>query len=355
MKLKTKLLIAALPMLTLVGCVGGTNAGASVEDFQPRIQTRIMRENSEDVGSLEEGTTEVFESIPVCKDFNLVEGGGNLINNLIFNYEDKYYVIEYINFAPAGTIDENSPIIAYKIVEYQKIEDKKYEKIQEKDAYSLFVSEFDFMKLANDNFYKLEQSNSSYGTRRLKIIFAGEKQEEYLEFLLLEESGSWDEEFSIKHMNADTKAPTIEGPSHLIKATGLTLTTKDIKSLYKVVDDRDENLEVKIKTDSFTGYGDKAGTYEIALTAVDKAGNKSTKVLDIKVMNNIPNVFYTDRENIYVNKSVGLMEEDVMELLIANNEVQAGYSSFGIETDDFMFDDMNYNDEGSYKISQVIL
>ncbi len=154
-----------------------------------------------------------------------------------------------------------------------------------------------------------------------------------------------------EEVTGDTVAPVITGPSTLVKPTGLTLTINDIKNMYSAKDAVDGDVDVTIKSDSYTGNADKKGTYEIAFTAKDATGNKATKVLDVEVLSGLPHAFYVDSESIYLNKSIGLSEEDVMTFLISVGELENGYSSYSVDSDTFTFDAADINDDGTYDIT----
>lgn len=136
----------------------------------------------------------------------------------------------------------------------------------------------------------------------------------------------------------DEKAPVIEGPTTISKRNSVVLTTSEILAQYSANDAYDGACTVYIVEDNFTGNGDKVGTYTIKLGAKDSSNNEGTKVLTIEVIDDIAPVWYVDNTLIYVDASVTLTHQDIIDLMIANGEIASNYALVTITNDEYEAD-----------------
>lgn len=136
----------------------------------------------------------------------------------------------------------------------------------------------------------------------------------------------------------DEKAPVIEGPTTISKRNSVVLTTSEILAQYSASDAYDGACTVYIVEDNFTGNGDKVGTYSIKLGAKDSSNNEGTKVLTIEVIDDIAPVWYVDNTLIYVDASVTLTHQDIIDLMIANGEIASNYALVTITNDEYEAD-----------------
>lgn len=157
---------------------------------------------------------------------------------------------------------------------------------------------------------------------------------------------------AVKVTIEDKKAPEIAGPTTITKRNSVILTTSDILSQYTATDGYDGECEVYVVEDNYTGNGDKVGQYTIKLGAKDKSNNVGTKVLTIDVIDDIAPVWYVDKTLIYVDSSVTLTHQDILNLMIANGEIASNYSLVTITNDDY---EATPNQVGTYSAKIRVL
>lgn len=150
----------------------------------------------------------------------------------------------------------------------------------------------------------------------------------------------------------DTKAPVIEGPTTITKRNSVILTTSDILAQYSANDAYDGACDVYIIEDNYTGNGDKIGQYMITFGAKDQSGNIGTKVLTVDVVDDIAPVWYVDQTLIYVDASVTLTHQDIIQLMIANGEIASNYSLVTITNDEY---EANSSVAGTYSAKIRVL
>lgn len=80
-------------------------------------------------------------------------------------------------------------------------------------------------------------------------------------------------------LKKDTKAPNISGPNTILSSKGDTIS---YKKDFKVTDNRDK--EVELKVDSSKVNFNKAGKYIATYSAIDQAGNKATKKVQVIIL-----------------------------------------------------------------------
>ena len=101
------------------------------------------------------------------------------------------------------------------------------------------------------------------------------------------------------------------------KSPDSVLILSEIMASVTVEDDIDGVISsVRTIEDTYTGKGDKEGSYKIVLAAKDTAGNETKFTIYINVTSSIPNkTIVFDRKNVIVENSVKLTNEDFSNIL----------------------------------------
>lgn len=125
----------------------------------------------------------------------------------------------------------------------------------------------------------------------------------------------------------DNVPPTFSGSTTIMKGQSTILTIDDIRSDLTIADAKDPNPVVEVITDTFTGNGDRVGTYEVKFKATDLSGNYATHTVTVTVRDDIPPVFFTDNYFITVDQSVTLSQQDFIDILIASGQLVVNSST----------------------------
>lgn len=125
----------------------------------------------------------------------------------------------------------------------------------------------------------------------------------------------------------DNVPPTFSGSTTIMKGQSTILTIDDIRSELTIADAKDPNPVVEVITDTFTGNGDRVGTYEVKFKATDLSGNYATHTVTVTVRDDIPPVFFTDNYFITVDQSVTLSQQDFIDILIASGQLVVNSST----------------------------
>ncbi len=147
----------------------------------------------------------------------------------------------------------------------------------------------------------------------------------------------------------DKVSPVIEAPNKILKSTGITLTSEDITKMIKVSDTVDEEVDLKLAKDTYTGNADKKGEYEMIYTATDDAGNKTTHKIAIEVAN-IPSCYVVNNEIFRIQSNQVFTEDDFLTVLDFTEDIPAGATSVNIECEEYLFN-TSYNELGEYKVT----
>lgn len=116
----------------------------------------------------------------------------------------------------------------------------------------------------------------------------------------------------------DDVAPVISGADKVEKSLTSVLTIDEIIAEYTATDAIDGECEISVTNDTFTGNGNKTGTYSITLNAEDLSGNKATKVVQVVVFDDVKPIWYIKGENqiiINVDETLKLNETDIKRVL----------------------------------------
>ena len=123
----------------------------------------------------------------------------------------------------------------------------------------------------------------------------------------------------------DDVAPEIIGPTNIVKNNDeVVLTRSAILAMFTANDNVDGDItdSLVIVEDSYTGFGHRVGEYKIVLAVTDRAGNEARHELIIKVLDNMPPVFYIDNFLINVQSGVVLTRQQIVDLLIATGQLE---------------------------------
>ena len=146
----------------------------------------------------------------------------------------------------------------------------------------------------------------------------------------------------------DDIAPIFSGPMTIMKGQAETLTLQSILNQITVNDVIDTNVNFVVKTDKYTGNGNKVGSWEIVLEATDLSGNVATHTITITVKDNIPPVFYVDNFFVHVDDVVNLTRQDIIDLLTASGQLQiSGTTTFSFLLNEY---EGNENVPGIYGV-----
>ena len=149
----------------------------------------------------------------------------------------------------------------------------------------------------------------------------------------------------------DKKVPVISGPETITKRTSVTLTTNEILSQFTASDEYDGSCSVYVVEDNYTGNGDKKGKYTIKIGAKDKSNNVGIKTLTIDVIDDIAPVWYVDQSLIYVDASVTLTQQDIINLMVQSGEITNDYSIVQISAAEYL---ETPNKAGTYKARVLV-
>jgi hypothetical protein len=123
--------------------------------------------------------------------------------------------------------------------------------------------------------------------------------------------------YTVKVTIKDLVYPEIQGCWKIIKASDDLLTAQDILMTLTASDNIDGNIsnQILIHEDTYTGNGDKVGTYFITYRIVDSAGNVTDHEVEIQVRNDIPNLLFIDDRMLELGKDEVVTNEDIEWLL----------------------------------------
>lgn len=131
----------------------------------------------------------------------------------------------------------------------------------------------------------------------------------------------------------DTVAPTISGPTTIVKPNNTTMTVSSIKAQLTANDAVAGTLtsSIVVTEDNYTGKGHLVGSYTITFSVTDPSGNVGTHVVTVTVEDDIPPVFYVkDNYFITVDQSVLLTLGQIIEILEITGQLETSGSG-GIE------------------------
>ena len=123
----------------------------------------------------------------------------------------------------------------------------------------------------------------------------------------------------------DDVAPTISGPTTIMKPNKTALTVSEIKAQLTANDVVAGNLttSIAIQEDNYSGKGHLVGSYTITFSVTDPSGNTATHVVTVTVEDNIPPIFYVkDNYFITVDQSVALTLAQIIDILEITGQLE---------------------------------
>ena len=123
----------------------------------------------------------------------------------------------------------------------------------------------------------------------------------------------------------DDVAPTISGPTTIMKPNNTALTVGEIKSQLTANDVVSGNLtsSIAIQEDNYSGKGHLVGSYAIIFSVTDPSGNVGTHTVTVTVTDNIPPIFYIkDNYFITVDQSVTLTLAQIIDILEITGQLE---------------------------------
>lgn len=127
----------------------------------------------------------------------------------------------------------------------------------------------------------------------------------------------------------DDAAPVLTAPAKIYKNTATILTVSDIEKYVSAYDEIDGDLAATIKDDQFTGYGNKEGTYQVIFSAKDKAGNASSKTVEVVVTADIKgNGYLVDDTTLVTFNDVLLKDTEIVSFLTAADIVDGTQQNY---------------------------
>ena len=152
----------------------------------------------------------------------------------------------------------------------------------------------------------------------------------------------------------DDAAPVISAPSKILKNDTTILTIGDIEQYVNANDEIDGDVAVQVKSDGFTGNGDKEGTYSVVFIARDKVGNGTSKTVSVGINKSITgNGYLVDNKTLVTYSNKLLTESDINSFLFASGLIESGASEtyINVTTDTYS---SNYTTLGVYSYAVKI-
>lgn len=123
----------------------------------------------------------------------------------------------------------------------------------------------------------------------------------------------------------DTVAPTISGPTTIMKPNNTALTVGEIKSQLTSNDAVAGNLtaSIVVQEENYSGKGHLVGSYTIIFSVTDPSGNIGTHTVTVTVEDDIPPIFYIkDNYFITVDQSVALTLAQIIDILEITGQLE---------------------------------
>ncbi len=128
----------------------------------------------------------------------------------------------------------------------------------------------------------------------------------------------------------DDQGPVITGINNLSVGYDQVLTMSMVLSNLSVVDNYDEasTLDFVIESDNYSANKETIGTYQIEVSVTDSSGNKTIKVIDVNVVDEIGPVVYFNSSIIQVYSDNVLSLPDFAKLLVKTKELDSNSDYF---------------------------
>ena len=253
-----------------------------------------------------------------------------LLPNLAFASETEGSTSE---ITEEGELDTEAPVI-YGVSEYTISNKSKISIDTLKDSLTIIDNvDSDIEPLLFDDYYS--ENWKTPGTY-------------YITFKAKDTAGNYGS-FIVKINVIDTTAPvftTKDGlpiSSYTVhKSPDSVFILTEVMESVVVTDDIDGVISsFQTIEDTYTGKGDKNGTYKIIVAARDNSGNQSTFIININVTSSIPNkTIVLDRKNVIVENNVKLTNEDFSNVLKVCGYYNSNTTTY-INVDDALYQELS--------------
>lgn len=181
----------------------------------------------------------------------------------------------------------------------------------------------------------------------------------YITFRAEDTSGNFST-FTVCIKVEDREAPKFKDENGLViksfnvhKSVDSVLLISEVIETLTATDNYDGNVDITVAKDSYSGNGDKPGTYVVKLQAKDAANNKSYFDVVINVTEEMPSktIVINDRL-IVVEKSVKLSKNDLVSIFKICENYVSTTTSYTVINDDIYR--LSYNITGEYLVEYNI-
>ena len=115
----------------------------------------------------------------------------------------------------------------------------------------------------------------------------GNKVGEYEVIFSVSDTAGNTSTFTLNVYVQDKTSPVIEGQTSFTYSYAEPVTIEEIKAQFTITDNVDKDLELAVESDTYTENAHLPGDYRIVLSATDKSNNKTTKMVDIHVIDDV--------------------------------------------------------------------
>ncbi|XMB71715.1 hypothetical protein RJI07_06275 [Mycoplasmatota bacterium WC30] len=121
----------------------------------------------------------------------------------------------------------------------------------------------------------------------------------------------------------DDQAPIISGTTSIIIGYDSIITEDDVKANLSFTDNYDDigNMELILESDSYSENHNTLGDYSMVFSVTDSSGNKTNKIININVVDELGPVVYFDSSIIQTYDDTVMALPDFTELLVNSNEI----------------------------------
>ena len=150
-------------------------------------------------------------------------------------------------------------------------------------------------------------------------------------------AGNVSETFVVRVTTYDDIAPVITGINEYSVATIGKLDLEHLQKVLNVTDNDGEVPTITLVKDGYSDYSTIIGSYEVSYVATDSNGNECTPfVVTIHVVDNIPPQFFIGEDILFVDDTLTLTHQQIVEGLLAQTNINTGMvAEYKLETDYF--------------------
>lgn len=182
----------------------------------------------------------------------------------------------------------------------------------------------------------------------------------YITFRAEDTSGNFSK-FTVCIKVVDREAPKFKDENGLViksfnvhKSVDSVLLISEVIETLTATDNFDGNVDITVAKDSYSGNGDKPGTYVVKLQAKDAANNKAYFDVVVNVTEDMPTkTIVVNDKLIIVEKSVRLTQNDMVNIFKLCQKYGAATTSYTVINDDIYR--LSYNITGEYLVEYNII